>query len=85
MSLIKKRECGTCNLCCKLPSIKDFKSEYEWCKNCDVGVGCKIYKKRPKLCKDFYCLYQAGITDLNLMKNVFLCILKEKNLHYIKS
>ena len=82
MLSINKRKCGTCNLCCKLPSIKDFKSEYEWCKNCDVGVGCKIYKKRPKLCKDFYCLYQAGITDLKPNEKVFLFIWKKKNLHY---
>ena len=54
----KELDCGDCNMCCKLYSIhepKDFKKDYEWCKHCEVGVGCKIYESRPKHCKDFQC------------------------------
>ena len=67
MSNLKRRECGDCNLCCKLTSI-DFmeprKPSYQWCKHCDIGVGCKIYKTRPQGCKDFLCLYLGGVTNL---------------------
>ena len=67
MSNLKRRECGDCNLCCKLTSI-DFmeprKPSYQWCKHCDIGVGCKIYKTRPQGCKDFLCLYLGGLTNL---------------------
>ena len=61
------RECGDCNLCCKLPEINYFKTtkkSYEWCKSCDIGLGCKIYDKRPKGCRDFWCLYQKNLIDL---------------------
>jgi len=67
MSNLKRRECGDCNLCCKLPSInfmKPHKPSYQWCKHCDIGVGCKIYKTRPQKCKDFLCLYLGGLTNL---------------------
>ena len=87
-SLTKQRECGDCNLCCKLPYMDSgfweksnthvFKGEYEWCKHCEIGVGCKIYSKRPSACRDFYCLYQAGMTDLKPNKNGFFMYLERK-------
>ena len=40
------------------------KPSYQWCKHCDIGVGCKIYKTRPQGCKDFLCLYLGGLTNL---------------------
>ena len=40
------------------------KPSYQWCKHCDIGVGCKIYKTRPQGCKDFLCLYLCGLTNL---------------------
>ena len=64
---MKKRECGDCNLCCKLPGMKFMKPpkpSYQWCNHCDIGVGCKIYKTRPQNCKDFICLYLGGLTNL---------------------
>ena len=87
-SLTKQRECGDCNLCCKLPYMDSgfweksnthvFKGEYEWCKHCEIGVGCKIYSKRPSACRDFYCLYQAGMTNLKPNKNGFFMYLERK-------
>ena len=59
-------ECGTCNLCCKLPAINDKgfeKNDYEWCKHCDIGKGCKVYKKRPDSCQGFMCLYSIGLME----------------------
>ena len=62
---MQTRECGDCNMCCKLPEIPSVnKKSYVWCNNCDVGNGCKIYKSRPQKCKDFVCLYILGMTDL---------------------
>ena len=66
---MQTRECGDCNLCCKLPRIDNFKGEYEWCKHCDVGVGCKIYESRPKICKDFQCMWKAGKIEEDLKPN----------------
>lgn len=56
------RECGDCNLCCKLPNIDNgkFKKDYTWCKHCEIGVGCKIYPQRPKICKDFECAWKKN-------------------------
>ena len=62
---MQNRECGDCNMCCKLPEIPSInKKSYNWCNNCDVGNGCKTYKSRPKKCKEFVCLYVCGLTDL---------------------
>ena len=58
------RKCGDCNLCCKLtpvPALK--KNEHEWCNNCEIGVGCKIYKERPLDCQAFNCLWALGIIN----------------------
>ena len=63
------RKCGDCNLCCKLPAIPNFKSDYQWCNNCNIGVGCSIYKNRPKQCKDFVCLWKTGLLHENLKPN----------------
>lgn len=78
---MNKRECGNCNLCCKLPSIdfmKPHKPSYQWCKHCDIGVGCKIYKTRPQKCKDFLCLYLGGLTNLKPNRCGFF-IYQERN------
>ena len=63
-----ERDCGDCNLCCKLPRT-DFKEEYQWCKSCDVGNGCKIYSTRPQVCKDFKCLWKLGMCEERLKPN----------------
>jgi len=57
------RSCGDCTLCCKLPPVPALKKEAnEWCKHCDIGVGCKIYKDRPLDCQAFECFWHAGLT-----------------------
>ena len=56
----KKRECGSCTMCCKLLNIVDpelTKPAYKWCQHCDIGKGCKIYSTRPEACKAFECLW----------------------------
>ena len=60
----KKRECGSCNLCCKLVPVPALKKDSnEWCSHCDIGVGCKIYKDRPLDCQAFSCAYAMGMTS----------------------
>ncbi len=50
------RRCETCTLCCKILSVEALqKPQGQWCKHCDVGVGCRIYDERPSQCRDFYC------------------------------
>ena len=78
---IKKKECGDCSLCCKLPEINYFKKKkesFKWCDDCNVGVGCKIYNERPKGCRDFYCLYHGGLTNLKPNKVGFYITVEQK-------
>ncbi len=50
--------CGECNFCCKLPDIAELaKPANQWCVNCDIGKGCRIYETRPAPCRDFECVW----------------------------
>jgi hypothetical protein len=71
-------KCLDCNMCCKLPEIPNFKKGYAWCKNCNIGFGCKTYNDRPQKCKDFYCLYSFGLTDLKPNKCGFFIFPERK-------
>ena len=85
--LNKELDCGDCNMCCKLPNInktyfKDTifqKDSFEWCKNCEIGVGCKVYKDRPKTCKDYECTFLCGFTYIRPNKLGFLVTLEDIN------
>ena len=78
------RECGDCTLCCKLPAIKDFKEGYSWCKNCDIGKGCKIYETRPQPCIDFDCMWKDERTNEELKPNkVGFVVTVEKEESYV--
>ena len=45
-------------MCCKIMGIPELdKPPWAWCKHCNIGVGCKIYEDRPKVCRNFYCRY----------------------------
>jgi hypothetical protein len=51
-------KCDGCTLCCKLlpvPWMDSLAGEY--CRECDEGVGCKIYDHAPKDCLSFRCSY----------------------------
>lgn len=51
-------ECGDCTLCCKLLDISWMNSPVdEYCKECNIGVGCKIFDNIPKKCLEFSCGY----------------------------
>lgn len=54
------RECGGCTSCCKLLGIDELaKPQDEWCKHCNIGVGCKIWHGEgyPPSCKVYQCLW----------------------------
>lgn len=58
MSEQAERACGTCTMCCKVLRIEALqKPQGEWCPNCAVGKGCKIYSERPTECRNFTCGY----------------------------
>ena len=57
------RSCGTCTLCCKLFDIRALdKPQFEWCKHCAVGHGCRIYEQRPDECREFNCSWLLDAT-----------------------
>ena len=51
--------CGSCTACCRIFAIPeiDNKPAGQWCQHCAVGVGCRVYQQRPKVCVDFKCLW----------------------------
>jgi hypothetical protein len=56
--LVPRRECGGCTACCKVlkidvPELKKFAAVL--CDHCVLGVGCRIYEERPKVCQGWYC------------------------------
>jgi len=62
---LKPRECGDCQLCCKLMNVPGLKENDEWCKHCDRGVGCSIYTspEKPQSCSDFLCLWRLDVPN----------------------
>ena len=79
------RNCNDCNMCCKLPEINYFekkKKSHKWCENWEIGVGCKIYEKRPKGCRDFTCAYIENFTDLKPNKVGFI-IFPQNEMSYV--
>ena len=43
-------------MCCSALEIEDLKKPAgPLCGNCVAGSGCKIYAKRPGVCRDFEC------------------------------
>lgn len=61
------RSCGGCTACCKTHAVFEInKSQGEWCPDCAVGQGCRIYFMRPVSCKAFKCAWfmGVGVTEL---------------------
>ena len=53
------RSCGSCSMCCYLPSFEVGewkKPENQWCRHCS-GNSCNIYAERPELCQEFECMW----------------------------
>lgn len=59
----ESRPCGECQECCFAVGVHELnKPVWTRCEHqCDKG--CAIYGERPQSCKDYYCLYQAGLLN----------------------
>ena len=56
MSEIARRQCGDCQLCCKLLPTKEInKPANTRCKHQKVGKGCSVYANRPVSCMVWNC------------------------------
>jgi hypothetical protein len=54
--VVPQRNCGSCSMCCKLPSIPLFgKPADQSCAHAKPGSGCAIHATRPVVCRKFYC------------------------------
>jgi hypothetical protein len=63
-ALVPGRSCGTCGMCCKVPSIKELnKPAGRWCIHAVRGSGCAIHPNRPRTCREFFC---SWLVDPNL-------------------
>jgi hypothetical protein len=54
--LVAGRECGTCTICCTVPTIDNpdiQKQAGATCRHCDKG--CAIYETRPNVCSAYFC------------------------------
>lgn len=52
------RSCGSCNVCCVIPSIDDpelQKLPGQTCRNARSDHSCAIYAARPRTCRSFFC------------------------------
>ena len=51
------RECGECNLCCKVLNIPEYNAPAgTMCEHC-TDKGCSIYEERHDICRGFSCLW----------------------------
>ncbi|HTV33623.1 MAG TPA: hypothetical protein VME69_11070 [Methylocella sp.] len=58
---IPGKSCGACSLCCRVLEITELaKPAGKLCDNCsrDGSSGCAIYPRRPKVCRDYECLWK---------------------------
>lgn len=63
------RQCGDCQLCCKLmPILSLSKPANTRCKHQRSGKGCTIYAKRPVECRTFACRWLADPTTKGLKR-----------------
>jgi hypothetical protein len=63
MSVALGKSCGECTLCCRVLVIDELdKDAGILCSNCTVSAGCKIYKKRPQVCRDYLCEWMTDRT-----------------------
>jgi hypothetical protein len=62
IGLVPGRECGTCKVCCIVPTIDTpahQKKPGAVCRHCETGPGCSIYAERPQVCRTFICAWRT--------------------------
>jgi hypothetical protein len=68
MGSIPGKACGSCTMCCSALEIDELKKPAgPACANCITTGGCAIYQSRPKVCRDFECLW---LTERALPSNM---------------
>lgn len=57
---IPGKSCSECSLCCKVLEITEFaKPPGKLCEHCHASGGCGVYATRPKVCRDYECLWKG--------------------------
>lgn len=73
-----ERQCGSCTMCCKLLDVKGLTERNSWCKQCDIGKGCKKYEELETFspaCNSFQCVWKmAGAMPEELRPDKSRCI-----------
>jgi len=55
------RACDGCTACCSVFGVEEIdKAPWVTCEHLN-DRGCSIYETRPKMCHEFYCLWQSGL------------------------
>jgi hypothetical protein len=61
------RDCGVCNLCCKIIKSADLQKEAgRLCEFWDPELGCKINSVKPDSCNNFSCLWRIEAIPAHL-------------------
>jgi Fe-S-cluster containining protein len=59
------KSCGNCNICCTFLDVEidgEFFPRGVPCKHLDPDSnGCKIYERRPDVCRNYHCVYTQNI------------------------
>lgn len=64
-----KRQCGDCQLCCKLVPVKPLdKGANQRCRHQKAHKGCMIYAERPIECRLWSCAWLTGPDTENLSR-----------------
>lgn len=61
-NLVAGRSCGTCNVCCVVPTIDEpalQKLPGYRCHNALPSGACAIHAARPRTCREFFCGWRA--------------------------
>jgi hypothetical protein len=57
---IPGKACGACSMCCQVLEIVELqKPAGLTCKECVNGGGCQVYTTRPKVCREYECLWKG--------------------------
>lgn len=60
-TIIAERPCGDCSVCCTALGVPEVTEPGEACQHLTTERGgCSIYRRRPKQCVAYQCLWRTG-------------------------
>ena len=63
-SIIASRPCGECTACCDVLTVEELqKPAGTLCRHASPA-GCACYENRPKVCREYLCLWKVGCGTL---------------------